>query len=152
MRAVAQSIEATLAWRQGEDVVAKALFLDALPHLGQAPAPRLLISVPADLGVIATFQGDYSEGQSYLEEALAAARAAGYRVDEAITLGNLAWLALMQEAYPTARALGEESEALARALGDDDALCLSLITLVRVVLGQGDLFHVVPALVEEISE
>jgi predicted ATPase len=139
IRAVAQGIEATLALRQGEYVVAKALFLNALPHLGQAPAPRLLTSVPLDLGLIAIVQGDYSEGQRYLDEALAAARAAGYRVDEAIALANLAWLALTQEAYPTARALGEESQALARAVGDDDALCLSLITLGRVVLGQGEL-------------
>jgi predicted ATPase/DNA-binding CsgD family transcriptional regulator len=139
IRAVAQSIEATLAWRQGEYIVAKALFQEALPHLRQAPAPRLLISVPNDLGLIALWQGDYSGARAHLEESLAAARAAAYRVDEAIALGNLAWVALMQAAYPTARALGEESQALARAVGDDWALCLSLITLEQVALGEGEL-------------
>jgi non-specific serine/threonine protein kinase len=139
MRAVAQSIEATLAWRQGEYIGAKTLFHEALPHLRQAPAPRLLISVPNDLGLIALWQGDYSAARAHLEESLAAAHVAAYRVDEAIALGNLAWVALMQAAYPTARALGEESQALARAVGDDWALCLSLITLEQVALGQGEL-------------
>ncbi len=139
MMAVAQAIEATFAWRQGDYALAQSLFQAALPHLRQTSAPRLLTSVPLDLGAIAIQQGDLSRAQAHLEEALAAARSAGYRVDEAIALGNLGRLALMQEAYPTARALCEQSEALARAVGDEVALCLALIFLQQVVLRQGEL-------------
>jgi DNA-binding CsgD family transcriptional regulator len=45
----------------------------------------------------------------------------------------------MQEDYPTARALCEESLALNRAFGDDAAVCLSLTFLQQVVLRQRDL-------------
>jgi non-specific serine/threonine protein kinase len=139
LRAVALSIEATLAWRQDDYAVAQALIQDALPHLGQAPAPRLLITVPLDLGFIAIWQGDLSGAQTHVEEGLAAARFAGYRVDEAIALRFLARVALMQEAHPTARALAEESETLARAVGDEWALCHSLTALQQVALRQGEL-------------
>ena len=139
LRAVAQGIEATFVWRQGDYALAQSLFQGALPHLRQTSAPRLLISVPLDLGAIAIQQGDLSRAQAHLEEALAAARSAGSRVDEAIVLGNLGRLALMQEAYPTARALCEESEALARGVGDDVVLCLALTFLQQVVLRQGEL-------------
>jgi non-specific serine/threonine protein kinase len=139
MRAVAQGIEATLAWRQDDFAVAQALIQDALPHLRQAPAPRLLITVPLDLGFISERQGDLSGAQTHVEEALAAARAAGYRVDEAIALRNLARVALLQEAYPTARAMAEESETLARAVGDEWALCNSLTALQQVALRLGEL-------------
>jgi hypothetical protein len=99
--------------------VAQSLFQAALPHLRRAPAPRLLISVPTDLGLIAIQQGDLSRAQVHLEDALTAARAACYRVDEAIALINLGHAAIMREDYPTARALCEESQAIARAVGDD---------------------------------
>jgi predicted ATPase/DNA-binding CsgD family transcriptional regulator len=148
LRAAAQGIEATFAWRQGDYALAQSLFQAALPHLRQASVPRLLISVPIDLGAIAVHQGDLSRAQAHLEEALAAARAAGQRVDEAIALGILGWVALMQEAYPTARALCEESEALARALGDEVALCVALTFLQQVVLRQGE-FSTARRLVEE---
>src|SRR5262249_32668875 len=56
--AVAQGIEATFVWRQGDYALAQSLFQEALPHLRQTSAPRLLISVPIDLGAIAVHQGD----------------------------------------------------------------------------------------------
>jgi non-specific serine/threonine protein kinase len=151
LRAVAQSIEATLAWRQDEYVFAQALFQEALPHLRMAPAPRLLMSVPNDLGLIAIRVGDYSGAQTYLKESLAAARAAGYRIDEAIALRNLSRLALMQEDYPNARTLAEEAETLARAAGDDWALCHSLTALQQVALRQGELSAARPFVEESLA-
>jgi predicted ATPase/DNA-binding CsgD family transcriptional regulator len=141
MRAVAQGIEASLAWRQGNYTEAQALFREVLPHLrqAQAHAPRLLHSVHIDLSAIALRQGGHAGARVHAEEALKASRAAGHRVDESIALHVLGWLALMQADYSTARALGEESRALARAVGDDEALCLALTTLAQVVLRQGDL-------------
>ncbi len=139
LRVVAQGIEATFAWRQGDYAAAQALLQQALPFLDQAPEPRLRHSVPADLGMIALYQGDYSAARLHLEEELAAARALGHRVDEAVALDNLGTLALMLEDYPTARRLCEQSLAIAREVGDPWALGLSLTMLQQAVLYQGDL-------------
>jgi predicted ATPase/DNA-binding CsgD family transcriptional regulator len=148
LRAVAQSIEATLAMRQDEYVVAQALLHAALPHLRQAPAPRVRITVPNDLGLMAMVQGDFSTAQALLEEALAASRAAGFRVDESISLRNLARVALWQRDYPTARALCQEAEVLARAAGDEWCVCGALNGAAQVALRQGDLSTARPLLEE----
>ncbi len=139
LRAVAQSLEATFAWRQGDYLVAKALLQQALPFLEQAPEPRLRHTVEADLGLVAMNQGDYSAAKLHFEKELAAARALGHRVDEAVALENLGTLALVLEDYPRARKLCEESLAIARETGDPWALGMSLTMLQMVVLRQGDL-------------
>src|SRR5207248_11576294 len=58
MRAVAQTIEATLAWRQGNYARALELQREALPLLRQAHDPWPLLAALADLGWIAVYQGD----------------------------------------------------------------------------------------------
>jgi non-specific serine/threonine protein kinase len=138
VRAVAQGIEMTLAWRQDDYAVAQALAQEAMPYLRQAAAPRLLITVPIDLAFIAMRQGDFARAQVHLEAALAETRAAAYRVDEAIVLRNLSRLALMQKDYPTARTRAEQAETLARGIGDEWALCHSLTALQQVALRQGE--------------
>jgi non-specific serine/threonine protein kinase len=123
-RAVAQSIEATLAWRQGDYAVAQGLFEEVLPHLQRAReyAPRLMHSVPSDLGMIAQKRGDYSAARGYFQDALTAARAAGVRADEALSLHCLGAQAVIEEDFPAARALCEDGLAVARAVGDAYAL------------------------------
>ena len=140
VRAVAEGIEATLAWRQGDYAVAKTLFRQVLPHLPQAQAHalRLLHSVPTDLGYIAQKEGDHSAARTHFEEALAAARAAGLRIDEALSLQNLGAQALMEGDYPAAHALCEESLALARAVGDAYAVGGVLLWLGWLSFLQGD--------------
>jgi non-specific serine/threonine protein kinase len=120
VRAVAQAIEATIAWRQGDYAVAKALLVRVLQLLPQAQvhAPRLVHSVPSDLASIAQREGDYAIARMHFEEALAAARATGLRVDEALSLQSLGGHALLEGDYPRAHALCEESLAIARAAGD----------------------------------
>jgi hypothetical protein len=66
--------------------------------------PWLLSNALADLGFMAQQQANYQAAQAHFDEALAAARTAGDQVIEAITLSLLGWLALVQEAYPRARA------------------------------------------------
>jgi predicted ATPase/DNA-binding CsgD family transcriptional regulator len=139
LRAVARSIEATFAWRQGDYGVAQALLQQALPFLEQSPEPRLRHSVPADLGVVAMYQGDYSAAKLHFEAELAAARALGHRADEAVALENLGTHALMLKDYPTARTLCEQSVAIAREMGDPWALGMSLTMLEHAVLYNGDL-------------
>src|SRR6266852_2632408 len=118
MRAVAQSIEATLAWRQGSYARALELQREALPVLRQADDPWPLHAALADVGWIALWQGDLRTAQAHFEEALAVARAAGDRVNEAIALHNLGCLALDQADYSTAYARSEAGLALARMVGD----------------------------------
>jgi non-specific serine/threonine protein kinase len=140
LRAVAQSIEATLAFRQGDYAVARTLLLQVVPLLPQARvhAPRLVHSVPTDLGNIEQKLGDYSSAGAYFEDALAAVRAAGLRMDEALSLQNLAVQALTEGDYSTAHARGEESLALAREVGDEWAECLSLSALSRIEMLLGN--------------
>ena len=64
--------------------------------------------------------------RTHFEEALATVRAAGLRVDEALSLQNLGAQALMEADYPRAHALCEESLALARAVGDAYAAAVFL--------------------------
>src|SRR5437763_10198106 len=89
MRAVAQSIEATLAWRQGSYARALELQTEALPLLRQADDPWPLHAALEDVGLIAQYQGDYRAARAHFDEALAVARAAGDHVNEAVALHNL---------------------------------------------------------------
>jgi ATP/maltotriose-dependent transcriptional regulator MalT len=139
MWAVVQTIEATLAWRQGSYARALELDTEALPLLRRADDLWPLHAALADLGFIALNQGDYRAAQAHLDESLAVARAAGNRVNEAIALRNLGWLALVQEDSSTAYARAAASLAIARAVGDIWAVCLSLMVVAHVMLRQGDL-------------
>jgi tetratricopeptide (TPR) repeat protein len=138
LRAVALSITASLAWRQGGYADAQEIYQEALPLLRQANDPWLLHNAIADLGCIAFEQGKYQTAQDRFEEALAAARGAGHRVNEVIELNNLGWLACLQEDYPAARARLEESLALARTVGDIWVVSNILARLGWVFIRQGD--------------
>jgi tetratricopeptide (TPR) repeat protein len=141
VRAVAEGIEATLVWRQGDFTVAKELFRRVLPHMpqAQAHAPRLVHSVPSDLGFIAQQEGDQSAAHAYFEEALTAARVAGLRVDEATSLTNLGVHAFSEGDYATAHTRCGEGLALARAVGDPRALGFALWWVGWLSFLQGDI-------------
>ncbi len=84
----------------------------------QADDPWALHAVLADQGLITLHRGDYRASQAHFDEALAVARAAGDRVNEAIALTNLGWLALVQEDYSTAYARAAAALAVASTVGD----------------------------------
>jgi non-specific serine/threonine protein kinase len=107
--------------------------------LRQADDPWPLHAALADSGWIALHQGDYPAAQAHFDDALAVARAAGDRVNEAIALHNLVWLALQQEDYSAAYARSEASLVVARTAGDSQTLSFSLNGLARAMLRQGDL-------------
>lgn len=92
-------------WRQGSYARALELHREALPILRQADNPWPLHAALADAGWIALHVGDYPAAQAHFDESLAVARAASDRVNEAIALSNLGWLALAQENNSTACAL-----------------------------------------------
>src|SRR5947207_14782710 len=77
IRAVAQSIEATLAWRQGNYARALELQTEALPLLRQANDPWPLHAALEDVGLIAPSQGDHRAARAHFDGAVAVARAAG---------------------------------------------------------------------------
>jgi len=139
MRAVGQTIEATLAFRQGSYAKALELQREALPLLRQADDPWPLQAALNDVGAIALFQGHYRAAQAHFDEVLAVARAVGDRVHEAVALRNLGWLALVQEDYSTAYARSEASLAVARAVCDAAVVAFSLNLVAKVMLRQGDL-------------
>jgi ATP/maltotriose-dependent transcriptional regulator MalT len=139
MRAVAQSISASLALRQASYAEALDIYREAMPVLRRTNDSWLLHNALADLGYIALRRGEHATAQTRFDEALAIARAAGQRVDEAIELGNLAFLALLDEDYGTARARSEECLGVSRLVGDTWTEANVLDTLGRVALRQGDL-------------
>ena len=139
LRAVVQSLESTLAWRQGDYARALELQKEALPLLRQAHDAWPLLAALADLGWIALYLGDYRAAQAHFDEMLAVARAAGDRVHEAIAVRAQGQLALTQEDYAAAYALCEASLALARTAGDTRVVSFSLASVAEVALRRGDL-------------
>jgi predicted ATPase/DNA-binding CsgD family transcriptional regulator len=139
LRAVGQTLEATLTFRQGSYARALQLLNDALPVLRPSDDLWPLFVLQTDFGWSLLYLGDYGTAQTHLDEALAVARAAGNRVNEAIALHNLGWLALMQEDLSTASARSEASLATGRDVGDVWAQSIALAALGRVALLQGEL-------------
>src|SRR5262249_10841031 len=68
LRAVAQSVEASLAWRQGSFATAQELYMEALPLLRKAQDPWLLSNALADLGFMALQQAHYQAAQAHFDE------------------------------------------------------------------------------------
>jgi predicted ATPase/DNA-binding CsgD family transcriptional regulator len=139
MRAVALSIAATLAYRQGDVAEAVEIYREALPLLEQGGEIWVMEVALMDLGFIALYQGEYRAAHSYFSDCLAATRTAGHRINEALALNLLGWVATQQADYATGRVRREESLALARAVGDSWAISVALSALGHVLLRQGEL-------------
>jgi predicted ATPase/DNA-binding CsgD family transcriptional regulator len=127
-----------LARRQADYAAAQAV-TEVLPLLRHAEEPWWLCRALNDLGIVALYRGEYGSAEAYFVEALAAARAAGDRVNEAGALNNLGWLACVQADYPAAHARTEEGLAVARGLGDSWLVSVALTILGLTLLQQGDL-------------
>jgi non-specific serine/threonine protein kinase len=140
-RAVALSISASLASRQGGYATALEIYREVLPRLREAHDPWLLENALEDLGIIAMDTGDYSSAEGNFDQALTIARSAGDRVNEAVALHNLAMLAAEQQDFPKARALSEQNLALARELGDAWRIGGALRVHGLVVFLQGDVIQ-----------
>ncbi len=100
------------------------------------------------LGVLATWQGDWTTARSALEAGVADARAVDDRRYLALTLSGLAQAIAMQGAPDDTRLLAEESLALARSLGDRWVLAEVLNQLGARALFLGE-YDAVPGLAQE---
>ena len=83
-------------------------------------------------------RGHYAEGHRWLDELLRLPGAADGGADHALLLFGLGQLAFEQADFATARASGQESLALGRALGDGMMESAALTLLGNVARGEGD--------------
>jgi predicted ATPase/DNA-binding CsgD family transcriptional regulator len=138
LRAVALSIAASMARRQGSYDSTVELDNEVLPLLRQAHENLALEKALVDLGYIAMQRGDLQGAEAFFQESLTSARATGHRVNEAVALVGLGWVSLRQGDSTMAQGHAEESLAVSRAFGDSWVLSLSLDSLGYIMLHQGD--------------
>jgi predicted ATPase/DNA-binding SARP family transcriptional activator len=93
-------------------------------------------------GVLASNQGDHTEGRALIEESLALRREQGDRHGEAHSLNSLGLIVWSQGDLALAGRLHEESLAIFRELDDKAGIAGSLNNLGRVAHHQGDMARV----------
>jgi predicted ATPase/DNA-binding winged helix-turn-helix (wHTH) protein len=135
-------------WTRGHCTEGRQWCTRFLCKAGAEERTRERANVLNAAGVLCYFQGDYPAARAFHEESLAIRRGLGDRPGVAVSLGNLANVALHQGDYPAARALLEESLAIHRELGDRFGIAVSLSNLGNVGVNQGD-YPAARALYEE---
>ncbi len=83
----------------------------------------------ANLGMVASYLGDYAAAQTYYEKSLAISREVGHRAGESLILQNLGWILGMRGDYQAARAHLERSLRLSRETGHRTSELYALINL-----------------------
>jgi tetratricopeptide (TPR) repeat protein len=128
----------TLAFHQGDYVVARALAEQGLAlwqRLGQTHRlPHLLV----DLAAAESRQGDTADARAHLDQSLVIARQLGDLVSYSRSLNDLANLAQEQAQYARARTLYQEALALARQHDDMLGVATALNNLAVVARDQGE--------------
>jgi predicted ATPase/DNA-binding SARP family transcriptional activator len=89
-------------------------------------------------GILAQFQGDYTEARAFLEESLAIRRELGSQWQIAFSLTALAAVARYQSDYMSARMFGEEGLKIWRALDEKPGVAWSINHLAVLAGHQGD--------------
>jgi DNA-binding CsgD family transcriptional regulator len=82
--------------------------------------------------------GDFESANRYEREALAIARGAADRIDEAVSLAVFAWMATNQGQYAEAQTLADDAQKLAHAVGEQWSECLALVQLGLLAVQRGD--------------
>jgi predicted ATPase/class 3 adenylate cyclase len=83
-------------------------------------------------------RGDYKEAVRLTEEALEIYQRAGDTFACAVSLANLAWIAMLDEQYDVARNYSAEGLVGAQALGYREGIALCLDVVTAVALSEGD--------------
>ena len=148
VRAKAFHWSGTLASRQGDDAVARALIEAGLTIYRRIGNRRGITYSLGSLGLIASGQGDYAAAQSLLGESLTLWRRLGDQAGTAAALNCLGLVAFLQADYAAARTLSAESLTIRRRLGDQRGMAHSLINLGNTASGQGD-YAAAQSLLEE---
>ncbi len=126
-------------WRtRGHHTEGRLRLASALALAPDAPAPHLRKAL-GGAGLLASYQGDYALGESYLKEALAAARSDGDDEAEAVILGWLGSNAYGRGDLDAAEGYVSESLAIRRRLGDPAGIATALNALGGVYHFRGEL-------------
>jgi tetratricopeptide (TPR) repeat protein len=124
-------------WRlRGHHTEGRIRLQDALAAGSSRPAPRQKALVGA--GVLASYQGDYTQADNHLFEALAIARAAG---DDEATASTLTWLGMNGQSaghLDDSQEYIAEGLALRRRLGESGRIAVSLDALGGILHVRGD--------------
>ncbi|HZT44598.1 MAG TPA: BTAD domain-containing putative transcriptional regulator [Gaiellaceae bacterium] len=136
VRALALTHGGLFPYRQGDAARAKELWTEALElyrRLDDPEAGRVL----AELGSVATSEGDLERAVQIYEQAADHFRAHAQPARLGIVLSNLGALANMRGDFDPAARYQEEAIALQREIDDRDALSISLYNLARTELKRG---------------
>jgi predicted ATPase/DNA-binding SARP family transcriptional activator len=129
---------ASLAWRQGDYVSARAVLEESLViHQALGDRQRIAESLGA-LGYCVQCLGEIEAAQAFLTESLTISRELKDQNGIAGLLGNLGHIALDRGDHDTARALYEEGLAIRRELGNQHGIAASLRNLGTLALARGD--------------
>jgi predicted ATPase/DNA-binding SARP family transcriptional activator/Tfp pilus assembly protein PilF len=138
-RAMVLNGAGTLAWRQSEYGVARALYEECLDIRRELEDRQGIAASLGNLGSVALHHGDLTAARALYDESLAIARELGERRGIAQALNNLGLVSYTQGDYTAARLLHEESLAIRREIGDLNGIAASLGNLGLVAHAQGDL-------------
>ncbi|MDQ5851903.1 MAG: tetratricopeptide repeat protein, partial [Chloroflexota bacterium] len=130
---------------EGRQWLAAAL---ALPH---AVAPAVQAKALRAAGSLASRQGDYAHGTSFIKASLARYRALGDQQGMATTLLNLGNVMAEQGDYERASTLLEESLGLWRTLGDTGGIARTLGYMAGLAAEQGDYLRAQPFFEESLT-
>jgi predicted ATPase/transcriptional regulator with XRE-family HTH domain len=118
--------QALLLFRRGDFQQAAARLVESLDLLRPLADPHLLSPPLLFYGVITMLDGNFAQGQTVLEEALACARAAQARWYEAYAIHSLGYIASQQGRYQEGCQRMYEGLALWRAIGDPRYIAVAL--------------------------
>jgi serine/threonine-protein kinase PknK len=140
-RALAQREAAKIHLRRGEYDVALAAAesgLAALAATAEGASDAVRVELLTSAGMVASYRGDRATARARYDEALAVARAAGARRDEANVLTFLAIDHQRAGELPAARDLYAQSLDIARELGDVGSMATFALNLGTVSYALGD--------------
>ena len=137
-RATALRGAGMLAFRQGDNDAAEALFRSSVEEARRAGDRRHLAVLSADLARVALRRSDFAAVRRHAEEGRALARELGDRAAERGPLHLLAAVARMEGDLPRARALYHESIALNREIGFLANVAVELHNLAYIELHTGN--------------
>jgi ATP/maltotriose-dependent transcriptional regulator MalT len=137
-RAVCLLSAGRLATLLGSFETARTYFEAGLPLAGTIDDPWVQWVGPQNFALYTWMCGDLDSAIRFQREALAIARGAGDRIDEAISLGVSAGIALSQGDYAEAQRLAADARNIAHAVGEEWAESLAVVRLGLLALQRGE--------------
>jgi predicted ATPase/class 3 adenylate cyclase len=140
-----------MAGRQGDPETAQTLQRAALPLLLESGDHRLIVQIYSRLAVVAEMLHDDDDANSWHEQAIATARAAGDAWALGIALNNYAITRTVRSDTQRAMSLLEEALAVLRPTGDAYTISMAVANVAEYALNSDDPYGA-QTLVEEALE